>query len=43
MDIKWNFGDEPFDNFSDKPTFHHKFNGKPPPGHTGLELFFKAT
>lgn len=43
MYIKWNYRDEPFDNFSDKPVFHPKSDEKSPPGHTGLELFFKAT
>ena len=37
--IKWNFRNEPSEDFSDKPAFRPKFSWKPLPGHPGLELF----
>ena len=37
--IRWNFRDQPSEDFSDKPVFRPKSNWKPPPGHPGLELF----
>ena len=39
MRIRWNFRDQPSEDFSDKPAFRPKSNWKPPPGHPGLELF----
>ena len=39
MRIRWNFRDQPSENFFDKPAFRPKCNRKPPPGHHGLELF----
>ena len=39
MHIRWNFRDQPCDDFSDKPTLRPKSNWKPPPVHPGLELF----
>ena len=39
MCIKWNFRDEPSEDFSDKPAFRPKSSWKLPPGHPGLELF----
>ena len=39
MPIRWNFRDQPSEDFSDKPTFRPKSNWKPPPGHPGLEPF----
>ena len=37
--IKWNFRNEPSEDFPDKPAFRPKSSLKPPPGHPGLELF----
>ena len=39
MRIKWNFRNEPSEDFSDTPAFRPKSSWKPPPGHPGLELF----
>ena len=39
MYIKWNFRDEPSEDFSDKPIFRPKSSQKLPPGHPGLDLF----
>ena len=39
MRIRWNFRDQPSEDFSDKPAFRPKSNWKPPPVHPGLELF----
>ena len=39
MRIKWNFQNEPSEDFSDKPAFCPKSSWKPPAGHPGLELF----
>ena len=39
MPIRWNFRDQPSEDFYDKPAFGPKSNWKPPPGHPGLELF----
>ena len=39
MRIKWNFRNEPSDNFSEAPAFRPKSNWKPLPGHPGLEFF----
>ena len=39
MRIRWNFRDQPSEDFSDKPAFCPKSKWKPPPGHPGLELF----
>ena len=39
MHIRWNFRDQPSEDFSDKPAFFPKSNWKPPPGHPCLELF----
>ena len=40
MRIRWNFRDQPSEDFSDKPVFRPKSNyWKPPPGHPGLQLF----
>ena len=39
MRIRWNFRDQPSEDFSDKPAFRPKSNWKHPPGHPGLELF----
>ena len=38
MRIKWNFRNEPSEDFSDKPVFCLKFSWKPPPGYPGLQL-----
>lgn len=38
MRVKWNFRNEPSENFSEKPAFCPKSTWKPPPGHPGLEL-----
>ena len=40
MCIRWNFRDQPSEDFSNKPAFRPKSNCKPPSGHPGLELFF---
>ena len=37
--IRWNFKDQPSEDFSYKPAFYRKSNWKPPPGHSGSELF----
>ena len=39
MRIKWNFRNEPSEDFPDKPAFRPKSSWKTPPGHPGLELF----
>ena len=39
MHIKWNFQNEPSEDFSDKPAFRPKSSWKPPPRHPDLELF----
>ena len=39
MHIRWNFRDQPSEDFADKPAFFPKSNWKPPPGHPCLELF----
>ena len=39
MCIKWNFRNEPSEDFSDKPAFRLNSSWKPSPGHPGLELY----
>ena len=39
MCIRWNFRDQPSEDFPDKPVFRPKSNWKAPPGHLDLELF----
>ena len=39
MRMRWNFWDQPSEDFSDKPAFCPKSNWNPPPRHPGLELF----
>ena len=36
---KWNFRNEPSQNFSVVPAFAHKPSWKPPLGHTNLKVF----
>ena len=38
MHIRWNFRDQPSEDFSDKPVFCPKSNWEPPHGHPGLQL-----
>ena len=38
MRIKWNFRNEPSQNFSETPTFRVKSSWKPPKGHLNLEV-----
>ena len=39
MRIKWNFRNEPSENFSETPVFRLKSSWKPPKGHPNLEVF----
>ena len=39
MRIKWNFRNEPSQNFSETPAFRVKSSWKPPKGHPNLEVF----
>ena len=39
MRIKWNFRNEPSQNFSNVPVFSQKSSWKPPVGHPNLEVF----
>ena len=39
MRIRWNFRDQPSEEFSDKPELCPITNWKPTPGHPGMELF----
>ena len=39
MQIKWNFRNEPSQNFSNVPVFSQKSSWKPPVGHPNLEVF----
>ena len=37
--VKWHFGNEPSESFSNKAAFFPKSNWKPPEGHPNLEVF----
>ena len=39
MKCKWNFRNEPTNNFSEMPAFRPKFGWKSPKGHAILEVF----
>ena len=38
MQIKWQFRNEPFENFSEIPSFRLKLSCKPPKGNPNLEM-----
>ena len=39
MRFKWNFRNEPTNNFNEIPAFRPKSGWKPPKGHASLEVF----
>ena len=39
MTCKWNFQNEPINNFSEIPAFRRKSGWKPPKGHASFEVF----
>ena len=39
--LKWNFRNEPTNNFSEIPAFSPKSGWKPPKGHASLVSFFE--
>ena len=42
MTCKWNFRNEPTNNFSETAAFRPKSEWKPPKGHASLEVFLSS-